>query len=117
MERKLHTAYLLESKGLAIRRGWGLHKNGPGVGQILQEFRSVTLETKQLTGEGDLGSMLSTIYFDKLCFPHVHTPCFVCPLPISWVILEIKPRASHLLINNSSPELQPVASGVHCMRR
>lgn len=69
MERKLHTTYLLESKGLAIRRGWGLHKNGPGVGQILQEFGSVTLETKQLTGEGDLGLMLSTICFDKLCSP------------------------------------------------
>ncbi|KAK7822168.1 hypothetical protein U0070_000732, partial [Myodes glareolus] len=51
LEKKLHTAYLLKSKGLAIRRGWGLHKNGPGVGQLLQEFGSVTLETKQLTAE------------------------------------------------------------------
>lgn len=116
MERKLHTAYLLKT-GLAIRRGWGLHKNGPGVGQILQEFGSVTLEAKQLTTEGDLGLILSTIHLDKLCFPHMHTPCFVCILPISWGILEIKPRASHMLINSSSPELQPTVSGVHCIRR
>lgn len=65
-ERKLHTAYLRKT-GLAIRRGWGLHKNGPGVGQILQEFGSVTLEGKQLAAEGDLGLILSTIRFDKLC--------------------------------------------------
>lgn len=66
--RKLHTVHLLKT-GLAIRRWWGWHKNGPGVGQILQEFGSVTLEAKQLTAEGDLGLILSTIHFDKLCSP------------------------------------------------